>query len=44
MTPTEVMRVLERKRPKTINGIHEDVLDQLLERRERAERAGVKVL
>lgn len=44
MTPQEVGRILEMKRPKYVNGIHEDDIERMLERRKELESQGYKVL
>ena len=44
MTPAEVGLILEAHRPKVINGIHEDDLDSMLQRRRELEKQGIKVL
>jgi len=44
MTPAEVNLVLESKRPKTIGGIHEDDLADMMQRRAELEQKGIKVL
>lgn len=44
MTPAEINRILESKRPKYIGGVHEDDLDNMLRRRQELESKGVKVL
>ena len=44
MTPYEISLVLEAKRPKTIGGIHEDDVADMLQRRAELEASGVKVL
>lgn len=44
MTPAEVSLVLDSKRPKTIGGIHEDDLSDIMQRRHELEQQGIKVL
>jgi len=44
MTPAEVALILDAKRPKTIGGIHENDLSDMMQRRHELEESGVKVL
>lgn len=44
MTPAEIALVLDSKRPKTIGGIHEDDLADMMQRRHELEQQGIKVL
>ena len=44
MTPTEVYLIFDAKRPKVINGIHENDLSEMLERRQELIKKGVNVL
>lgn len=44
MTPREVWSIIEYKRPKEVNGIHEDDHYELIRRRKELEAQGVKVL
>lgn len=43
MSPLEAGRIFEFNRPKYVNGIHEDALYRLHERRDELLRKGVKV-
>lgn len=44
MTPAEVNRIIDSNRPKVINGIPEDDFYDMLDRREKLEAQGFKVL
>jgi L-ascorbate metabolism protein UlaG (beta-lactamase superfamily) len=44
MTPAEVNRIIDSNRSKVINGIHEDDFHDMIERREKLESQGIKVL
>jgi hypothetical protein len=44
MTPAEVNSIIESKRPRVINGIHEDDLEAMMIRRQQLIDQGVDVL
>lgn len=44
MTPAEVNRIIDNKRPKHVNGIPEDDFQDMIDRREELELQGIKVL
>lgn len=44
MTPKEVGLIVEQNRPKYIGGLHEDDFYNLVERRNKLEKEGVKLL
>lgn len=44
MTPDEVNLVIESKRPKTIGGLHESDIDDMIMRREKLREQGIEVL
>lgn len=44
MTPKEVWTIVEHKRPKVINGVHEDARNRAIRRLKEMEAKGVKVL
>ncbi len=44
MTPAEVNSIIDAKRPKIINGIHEDDLESMMIRRQQLINEGVNVL
>ena len=44
MTPTEVSIIMEAKRPKRVGGIHEDDIDDMIDRMEKLRRQGVEVI
>tara|TARA_R110002096_G_scaffold333246_1_gene527238 strand:- start:239 stop:373 length:135 start_codon:yes stop_codon:yes gene_type:complete len=44
MTPAEVNRMIDSKRPSHVNGIPNDDFDRMIEKREEMEFQGIKVL
>lgn len=44
MTPAEVNMIIDSKRPKVINGIHEDDMENMMMRRQKLIDEGVNVL
>ncbi len=44
MTPAEISIILESKRPKHINGIHEDDISDMMRRRQELINQGAEVL
>ena len=44
MTPAEVGVIVDAKRPKIVDGVHENDYDRIMERREKLLNEGVNVL